>query len=95
VTEFANLARLGRHALESGERALLAHVVRVEGSHYGCPERGWSDRRAAPDQGAHPLLSTDPARIAVVDCPEAEIDIDTPEDWARPASQGQATKSFR
>jgi xanthine/CO dehydrogenase XdhC/CoxF family maturation factor len=37
VSELADLVRLGRRALKAGERALLAQVVRVEGSHYRRP----------------------------------------------------------
>lgn len=37
MSELADLVRLGRRALKAGERAVLAQVVRVEGSHYRRP----------------------------------------------------------
>ncbi len=37
MSELADLVRLGQRALKAGDRALLAQVVRVEGSHYRRP----------------------------------------------------------
>lgn len=33
--------------------------------------------------GAKPLITRDPHRLAVLDCPEAALDVDTPEDYER------------
>jgi len=60
--EFAALAKFGREALTRGERVVLAHLVRAEGSHY---------RRV----GARAVLAEDGSSAGAIsaDCLEADL----------------------
>jgi len=65
---FAELARFARTGLAGGQRALLAHLVRVEGSHY---------RRA----GARAVIAEDGASAGAISagCLEADLALRIPE----------------
>ncbi len=78
------LARLLRARIDTG-----AEIVAAEYSD-GVGVPALFDRRIlpelgqiAPENGCKRLLQRDPGRVTRVACPEAAIDLDTPEDYAR------------
>jgi xanthine dehydrogenase accessory factor len=73
---FAELARFARAALEERRRAVLAHLVRVEGSHY---------RRA----GARAVLAEDGGSAGAISagCLEADLALRIPEVYRRKAAE--------
>lgn len=46
------------------------------------------------ERGCKPIILRNPARTVVVECNDAELDLDTPEDWHRFTSEGASTATI-